>query len=286
MSVTPEAAAAAVDQAAPPAVNRIDACFDALRSRGEKGLIAYITAGDPDIETTRQAVLAMAAAGADVIELGLPFSDPLADGPVIQRAAERALAGGFRVRQIFELARAVRLESQVPLAVMTYCNPVLRFGTEAFVKEAAAAGIDALLIPDMPFEESEETAAVCRRHGLHLIRFLAPTSTNERIAGITREATGFIYCVSLTGVTGARDEISSRLGGMMQRIRPHTSVPLAAGFGIGTPEQAAAAARWADAVIVGSAIVQLVAEGGGPAAVAERVGRFVAALKSALRAVR
>lgn len=265
------------------AANRIDACFAGLLARGEKGLITYITTGDPDIETTRQAVLAMAAAGADLVELGLPFSDPMADGPVIQKATERALAGGFRLAQAFDLVRRLRADTRVPLVYMTYYNLVLQHGLEAFARDAAAAGADGLLVPDLPLEESGPLAAACRAHGLHLVPFLAPTSTDERIAQTARQGSGFIYCVSLTGVTGARDRVSNRLEEMVARIRRHCDLPLAAGFGIGGPAQAREAARLADAVIVGSAIVRLFEEGGPPEAVAARVGAFTRELKQALR---
>lgn len=264
------------------AVNRIDACFAGLRARGEKGLITYITAGDPDVETTRQAVLAMAAAGADLVELGLPFSDPMADGPVIQKATERALAGGFKLAAAFDLVRRLRADTGVPLAFMTYYNPVLQYGLDAFARDAVAAGVDGLLVPDLPFEESEPLALACQRHGLRLIPFLAPTSTDERIVRVGAADPSFIYCVSLTGVTGARERLSDRLAEMVGRIRPRTGAPLAAGFGISGPEQARAAARLADAVIVGSAIVRLFEQGGPPEEVAGRVGAFTRELKQAL----
>lgn len=269
---------------AAPAANRVRACFAALRARGAKALIPYLTVGDPDLETTRRAVLAMAAAGADAVELGLPFSDPVADGPVIQRAAARSLAGGFRVAQAFALVRELRRDPAVrlPLLFMTYYNPVLRHGLEEFAAEAAAAGADGLLVPDLPWEESGDLEAACRRHGLVLVPFLAPTSTEERIARVAAADPAFIYCVSLTGVTGVRERLSDRLADLVARVRRHTDAPLAVGFGIAGPEQARAAAALADGVIVGSAVVRLVEEGGGPEAVAERVGRFVAAVRAAL----
>ncbi len=299
MSVRPESVPAV-------AKNRIDARFAALRARGEKGLIPFITAGDPDLETTRRAVLAMAAAGADLIELGLPYSDPVADGPVIQRASERSLRGGFRLAHGFELVRQLRrdlagagsaaaapvekgaparpgaADPGLPILFMTYYNPVLQYGLDRFAADAAAAGADGLLVPDLPIEESDELDAACRRSGLRLIPFLAPTSTDARIARVAAVEPAFIYCVSLTGVTGARERLSDRLAEMVARIRPHTGAPLAAGFGISGPEQARAAARLADAVIVGSAVVRLVEEGGAAEEVAARVGRFVAEVKAAL----
>lgn len=282
MSVMPEAARATR--------NRIDARFAALRARGGKGLIPFITAGDPDLETTRRAVLAMAAAGADLVEIGLPYSDPVADGPVIQRASERSLRGGFRLAHGMELVRRLRRDlaaagaggPDLPLLFMTYYNPVLQYGLDRFAADAAGAGADGLLVPDLPLEESGPLEAVCRAHGLRLIPFLAPTSTDDRIARVAASDPAFIYCVSLMGVTGARERLSDRLAGMVARIRPRTAAPLAAGFGISGPEQARAAARSADAVIVGSAVVRLVEEGGTPEEVAARVGRFVAGVKAAL----
>lgn len=282
MSVMPEAARATR--------NRIDARFAALRARGGKGLIPFITAGDPDLETTRRAVLAMAAAGADLVEIGLPYSDPVADGPVIQRASERSLRGGFRLAHGMELVRRLRRDlaaagagdPDLPLLFMTYYNPVLQYGLDRFAADAAAAGADGLLVPDLPLEESGPLEAACRAHGLRLIPFLAPTSTDDRIARVAASDPAFIYCVSLMGVTGARERLSDRLAGMVARIRPRTGAPLAAGFGISGPEQARAAAQSADAVIVGSAVVRLVEEGGTPEEVAARVGRFVAGVKAAL----
>lgn len=264
-------------------LNPIDATFVRLREKGEKGLIAYITIGDPDLATTREAVLGLVRGGADMVELGIPFSDPVADGPIIQRATERALAGGFHLQQAFDLARDLRRETDVPLLFMTYYNPVLRQGLDRFAALTAEAGVNGLLVPDLSMEESGPLQTACQAQGLHLIPFLAPTSTEARIAATARVARGFIYCVSLTGVTGARQALSTRLAEMVARIRPHTDVPLAAGFGIGGPQQAREAAALSDAVIVGSAIVERVAQGGGPAAVAERLANFAAELKAALR---
>lgn len=263
--------------------NRIDARFRDLRSRGEKGLIVYLTVGDPDLATTREVALAIARNGADLIELGLPFSDPLADGPVIQQASQRALAGGFRVGQAFDLARSLRRGTTIPLTFMSYYNLLLQYGLAAFARDAAAAGIDGLLVPDLPLEESGELRAACSGHGLHLITFLAPTSTPGRIAMAAAEARGFIYCVSLTGVTGVRERLPERLATMLAGIRRVTDVPLAVGFGISGPAQAREVAQWADAVIVGSAIVDRIAQGGTPATVANRAGGYVAELRAVLR---
>lgn len=263
-------------------MNRIDACFVRLRQQGRKALITYITTGDPDLETTRRCVLAMADSGADVIELGIPFSDPLADGPVIQQAVQRALAGGFKMRQAFDLAAAVRRETQVPLVFMTYFNPVLQYGLERFSGNAAESGVDGLIIPDMPVEESGPMVGACQKAGLHLIPLVAPTTTDRRLRRIAAAAAGFIYCVSLTGVTGERERLSERLFGLIERLRPLTSLPLAAGFGISTPEQARDAAKMADGVIVGSAFVRLIGRAGNAEEAAESVGALTRLLRAAI----
>lgn len=274
-------------------LNRIDARFADLRASGRKGLIPYITAGDPDLETTRRAVLSMASAGADLIELGLPFSDPIADGPVIQRASERSLKAGFRLESALGLVRSLRNDlaagsipggEGLPLIFMTYYNLVLHRGLDRFASEAAEVGTDGLIIPDLPLEESGDLEDACRRHGLRLIPLLAPTSTDARIEMAAATDPAFIYCVSVTGVTGMRNRLSNRLEEMVSRIRPQTPAPLAAGFGISGPDQVRDAARLTDAVIVGSAIVRLVEEGGTPEEIAARVGRFVSELKAAMNA--
>jgi tryptophan synthase alpha chain len=239
-------------------LNRIDAAFDRLRRDGRKGLIAYITAGDPSYEATGDLVLAMERAGADLIELGVPFSDPMADGPVIQQASMRALAGGTTLTGILSLVRRLREHTQIPLLLMTYYNPVLHYGLATFAADAAAAGVDGLIVPDLSVEESGPLLAELQRNRVHLIPFAAPTSTAERLARIGQQAQGFIYCVSLTGVTGARQGLPPGIEEFMQRMRVCTNRPLAIGFGISNPEQAALMAQLGDAVIVGSAIVSLV----------------------------
>ncbi len=231
---------------------------------------------------TRRCVLAMVEAGADIVELGLPFSDPLADGPVIQQAVQRALEGGFRLKQAFELVAVLRRDIQTPLLFMTYFNPVMQYGLDRFVQDAAAAGLDGLIVPDLPVEESGPLASVCAAAGLHLIPLVAPTTTDSRLRRIVSQAGGFIYCVSLTGVTGEREKLSSRLSEMVGRLRPLTNVPLAAGFGISTPEQAREAAQVADGVIVGSALVKLIGQGGTPDEIAARVAAYCRRLKEAI----
>ena len=238
--------------------NRIDRTFDNLRSEKRKGFIPYICAGDPDLETTVKLSIALANAGAAILELGLPFSDPLADGIVNQLAAERALANGTSVRGVFNCVRQIRTESEIPVVLYTYLNPVIQFGFERFHQEAAAAGVDGLLILDLPPEEETESAT----HGLEHIRLIAPTTPTERIARIAAGAQGFIYYVSREGVTGVQDAVAATLKDQIQQIRKISNLPIAVGFGISTPEQARAVAEHADGVVVGSAIVGLIAKEG------------------------
>jgi len=248
-----------------------------LKAAGRKGLIVYITAGCPDYPASLAAVLAAAAAGADVVEVGMPFSDPLADGPVIQKAAAFALKAGATTAKTLDMIRQIGRQSAVPLAVMTYTNTVLQYDAAKFARDFAAAGACGLIVPDMPFEESGMLAPACAANGLDLIQFIAPTSTASRIAAICQKASGFLYLISNTGVTGVRDISYSSLEGTISAVRQHTAVPVAIGFGIGSPEAARAAARHADAVIVGSAVVERLMSGGAGA-----VGEFVAALRRAL----
>lgn len=229
----------------------------ANRRQGRKSLIIYITAGYPDMESTETAIIAAEAAGADLVEIGIPFSDPIADGPVIQKASAAALAAGATAGSTLAMVRRIRRRSTIPLAVMTYINIVLRYGTAAFVADCRDAGIDALILPDLPPEESALLQEPCDRQGLDLIRFIAPTSDADRIARICRNASGFLYCVSSTGVTGLRPGGQSDVSLGVALARAYTDVPIAIGFGIGTPAAAGAAARQADGVIVGSAVVQL-----------------------------
>lgn len=268
-------------------MNRIDAAFASLRQRGEKGLILYLTVGDPDLETTRLCALAVAAEGADVIELGFPFSDPIADGPIIQAASARALAGGMKWEKVWELGRSLRQVTGVPLVLLSYYNPVLQYGEERLARAAREAGLDGVMVPDLPWEEGESLRSACEAEGLYLIPFLAPTSPPERVARVAREGKGFIYCVSLTGVTGPRAHLPAQLRDMVARIRPFTSLPLAVGFGIAGPEQAREAAEVADAVIVGSALVRVIAEAGlSPGERARAAGTFSRSLRRALDEVK
>jgi tryptophan synthase alpha chain len=226
-----------------------------------KALIPFITAGDPDLETTEKLVLAMARAGADLIELGIPFSDPVAEGPVIQLASERALQAGATTDKILALVSRVRKESDVPLAFMTYINPVFAYGIDRFMHDSREAGVDALIIPDLPFEEREEIIPYCSQYGIELISMIAPTS-QERIKMIAREARGFVYCVSSLGVTGVREQISTEAENMVAMVKAVQDIPCAVGFGISCPEQAQQVSQSADGVIVGSAIMQIVEQHG------------------------
>ena len=222
----------------------------------EKAFIPFITCGDPDLETTEQLVYAMEQAGASIIELGIPFSDPTAEGPVIQAANIRALSGGVTTDRIFEMVERIRKKSRIPLVFMTYANVVFSYGTERFTRRAAQAGLDGLILPDVPFEEKEEFDVPCKKAGLDLISPIAPTS-HERIRMIAEKASGFVYCVSSLGVTGTRSEITTDIGEMVRLVKEAKDIPCAVGFGISTPEQAAEMCRQADGVIVGSAIVKL-----------------------------
>ena len=221
-----------------------------------KAFIPFITCGDPSLETTEELVYAMEKAGADLIELGIPFSDPTAEGPVIQAANIRALSGGVTTDKVFEMVEKIRKKTSVPMVFMTYANVVFSYGTEKFCRRAAETGMDGLILPDVPFEEKEEFASVCRKYGLDLISLIAPTS-HERIREIAKEAEGFVYCVSSLGVTGVRKEITTDIGEMVKMVKSQKNIPCAVGFGISTPEQAEKMASQADGVIVGSAIVKL-----------------------------
>ena len=246
---------------------------------GGKAFIPFVTCGDPDLETTARLVREMAARGADLIELGIPFSDPTAEGPVIQGANIRALSGGVTTDKIFALVEELRRDVSIPLVFMTYANVVYSYGAERFISTCQRIGIDGLILPDLPFEEKDEFLPVCRQYGVDLISLIAPTSA-DRIAMIAKEAEGFIYIVSSLGVTGVRSEITTDISKLVSVIRENTDIPCAVGFGISTPEQAAKMSQHADGVIVGSAIVRQIAELGkdSPAA----VGEYVAKMKSAI----
>ncbi|MGN0564688.1 MAG: tryptophan synthase subunit alpha [Candidatus Heritagella sp.] len=245
-----------------------------------KAFIAFITCGDPDLETTAAVVRAAVENGADLIELGIPFSDPTAEGPVIQGANLRALNGGVTTDRIFDLVRELRRDVTVPMVFMTYANVVFSYGADRFLSTCRAVGIDGLILPDLPYEEKEEFLPDCRRYGVDLISLIAPTSEN-RIAMIAREAEGFLYIVSSLGVTGTRSEIKTDLASIVEVIRQNTRIPCAIGFGISTPEQAKAMAGLSDGAIVGSAIVKLIGKYGKDAAAP--VGEYVRRMKEAIR---
>ncbi|MDK2986314.1 MAG: tryptophan synthase alpha chain [Clostridia bacterium] len=241
-------------------MNRIDAVFNDLRKSQGKAVIPYVTCGYPSLDFTKELISVLAEAGADLIEIGVPYSDPVADGPTIQKASARALTAGITLDKIFRLVEEVRGKCQVPLIMMTYYNPIYVTGVENFIKKAAAAGVDGLIIPDLPVEEAGHLSEVAERSGLRTIFLVAPTSTSERIEKIAGISRGFIYCVSVTGVTGARKEVSEGLEDFLKRIRLSTELPLAVGFGISGPETARQAAEYADGVIVGSALIQKIEE--------------------------
>ena len=237
----------------------ITQAFEQARTSGCAALMPYFTLGYPNAETSIEIVRSVAESGADLIELGVPFSDPLADGPTIQRSTQVALEGGITVRRCMELAAELRkLSIEQPLLLMGYINPILADGLERFVNDAAAAGADGFIVPDLPPEEADELDRLCRAHGLGLIYFLAPTSTDARVKLVAEKAQGFIYLVSIAGVTGARSQIASGLSDFVGRIKKTTSTPIAIGFGVSTPEQAGEVGRLADGVIVGSKLVDVV----------------------------
>lgn len=247
-----------------------------------KAFIPFITCGDPDFETTEEIVLAMAGAGADIIELGIPFSDPTAEGPVIQAANLRALSAGATTSKVFELVHRLREQTDVPFVFMTYANVVYSYGMERFLSQAAEAGVQGLILPDVPFEEKDEFAGPCRGAGLELVSMIAPTS-NDRVKAIAAEAEGFVYCVSSLGVTGMRTEIVTDVDSMVALVREaNPDIPCAIGFGISTPEQAAKMATASDGAIVGSAIVNIVAEKGRDAV--QPVADYVRSMKEAVAA--
>lgn len=246
-----------------------------------KAFIPFLTAGDPDLGTTEALILAMAEAGADLIEIGIPFSDPIAEGIVIQAADERALRAGTTTDLIFDMVQRVRKQTEVPLAFMTYMNPIFTYGTERFMQNAHAAGVDAVIVPDVPFEEKAELEDACRANDMDLISMIAPTSA-DRAQRIAAEAQGFLYCVSSLGVTGMRSNLQTNIGALIQQVKQGRDIPCAIGFGISTPEQAAAMAQIADGVICGSAIVKLI-ETNGTQSVAP-VQQFVKAMKDAVSA--
>src|ERR1017187_1618331 len=264
-------------------MNRIVAKFAQLKSAGKKAFVVYIGAGDPNLETTRQLALAFDTAGVDVLELGVPFSDPLADGLVNQLAAQRGLESGTTPPKVLETVAAIRKDLQVPIVLYIYFNLIHKVGLEKFIADAAHAGVDGLLVLDLPPEESDNYEALMRQAGLCNIYLVAPTTPEERIELIVKRGTGFIYYVSREGVTGMQTKVADTIAQMTAKIRAHTNLPIAVGFGISTPEQAKTVAASAEAVVVGSAIVDQIARHGKVVDLVERVSEFVKSLVEAVK---
>jgi len=256
-------------------LSRVSTTFARLKNEGRRGLIPFITAGDPNIETTRELLLALARVGSDVIELGVPFSDPIADGPVIQRASERARRNRINIAEILEVVVNARRETNVPLVIFSYLNPLLQFGVGRFAREAARAGVDGVLLTDLPLEEASEFSDELSANSLDLILLVAPTSTDERLRLIAEKASGFIYAVSRTGVTGETAELSNEAEKLVARVRTFTDLPVVVGFGISTADQVADVWRYADAAVVGSAIVAEIERNAGRSDLVQRVEEFV-----------
>jgi tryptophan synthase alpha chain len=256
-------------------MGRIADTFARVKAEGRTGLVTYLTAGDPSLARTKDLLFALERAGADVIELGVPFSDPLADGPVIQRATERALAGGTTLGDVLALVADVRATLGVPVVLFTYANPVVRMGLEAFADRAAAAGVDGVLLLDVPLEEAGEVHARLEARGIDTIFLLSPTTTPDRIREAARLGRGFLYAISRLGVTGVRDQVAEGADRLAARIRQETTLPIALGFGISRPEHVRAVGQWADAAVVGSGLVQVIADCGDSPALVPRVEAYV-----------
>ncbi|MFZ6017414.1 MAG: tryptophan synthase subunit alpha [Nitrospirota bacterium] len=257
-------------------MNRIEKTFKRLKAQNKKAFIPYIMAGDPSLEKTKDIVLMLEECGADIVELGVPFTDPLADGPTIQRASERALKEGVTLRKVIAFVKDLRQSTQIPIALMTYYNPVFKYGEENFVRDAKDAGVDGVIIPDLPPDEADNFIKLSRKVDLDTIFLLAPTSTDDRIKKVIRASKGFIYYVSITGITGARLLLDGSIEALISEIKKYTDKPIAVGFGVSTPEEASQVASVADGVIVGSAIVRAVQEG------RETLKDFVSKLRKAI----
>lgn len=260
-------------------MNRIDKKFKELKKKRKKAFVAFIMAGDPNLAVTKELIFELEKQGADIIELGVPFSDPLADGPTIQRSSERALKNKINVDSVCNLVKSVRSKTQIPIAFLTYYNLVHHRGLKKFVRKAKASGVDGIIIPDLPPEESGDLRRVGTKNKFSIIHLLAPTSSNERIKMISKVSTGFIYYVSLTGTTGARKELPKEIASSLIKIKRITKRPLCVGFGISKPEQVKSISKSADGVIVGSAIVKIIEKNTGKKDLVKKVGRFVASLQ-------
>ena len=261
-------------------MSRLASTFSRLRANGQPGLVTYVTAGDPDLARSADIIRALDRAGADVVEVGVPFSDPLADGPVIQRATERALASGATLPLVLDMVESVRADIAAPVVIFSYANPVLRMGPAAFADRAVSAGIDGVLLLDLPIEEAGEFRGMMAERGIDTIFLLSPTTTDERIRAAAALGSGFLYAISRLGVTGARDHVAEGAHEMVQRIRRASDLPVALGFGISTPEHVREVGQWADAAVVGSALVNVIAGAGRDPALAARVEEYVRWLKS------
>jgi tryptophan synthase alpha chain len=266
-------------------MNRIVAKFAQLKSAGKKGLVVYIGAGDPNLEATHQLALAFDRAGVDVLELGVPFSDPLADGLVNQLAAQRGLESGTTPPKLLATVTAIRKDSQTPIVLYIYFNLIHKVGMEKFIADAAKAGVDGLLVLDLPPEESDNYEALMHKHGLCNIYLVAPTTPDDRMAKIVKRGSGFIYYISREGVTGMQSQVASNLATQVAKIRTHTTLPVAVGFGISNPEQARLVAKEAEACVVGSAIVNQIAEHGRSPDLVNRAGAFVKSLAEAVKSL-
>ncbi len=264
-------------------MNRIDHTFRSLAERRQAALIPFLTAGDPSLDITRELMRVAAESGADLLELGVPFSDPTADGPVLQRAAEIGLAAGASLPRVLELVADFRGASQLPLILYGYYNPIFHYGVERFAKDAHQAGVDGILVVDLPPEEADELLVWTRPAGIHFIFLLAPTSGPDRVRTVLRHAAGFVYYVSVTGVTGVRPMLAESVRPVVQRLRRSTDLPIGVGFGISTPAQAAAVAEFADAAVVGSAIMRVVDTHRGSPSVVPEVGQFIRQLQDAMQ---
>lgn len=263
-------------------MNRIESKFRELKKRGKKAFIAFITAGDPNLKTTQELVFMFESIGVDIVELGVPFSDPLADGLTIQASSQRALQQGITLEKILKLVKTLRQKSQIPIALMTYYNPIFHYGEERFIKEAKQCGVDGFIIPDLPFEEGKNLTKLARRNNISNILFISPTTTQERMNKIVKASRGFIYYVSLTGVTGERRNLEPSILNQVRSIQKMTNKPICVGFGISNARQVKAVGQIVDGVIVGSAIVQEIVKNVGKKDLGENVGRFVHSLSKGL----
>jgi tryptophan synthase alpha chain len=263
-------------------MSRIGTRFSALKTTGEKALICYLTAGDPNLEKTREIVLGLEAAGVDVVEIGVPFSDPTADGPIIQAASQRALKNGATLAGILSMIESLRKVSEVPICLFGYYNPILSYGTELFAARAKQAGVDGVLVVDLPPEEAAELRQFTDPQGIDFISLIAPTTSTERVRQIARQAAGFLYYISITGVTGTAKPQVEEVRKNVERIRKVTALPLAVGFGISTPKQAAEIAPYADGIVVGSAVVKMIAENSRQTDLASVVTQYAREMKEAI----